>query len=146
MTRAVAIVQRFEGCKLSAYPDATGIWTIGYGHTPSRDGQIITQNKADQLLEADLAKAFSYVQTYVKVPLTPAMYDALASFVFNVGARAFLDSTLLGRVNASEYLDVPAQLLRWVHAGPKVLLGLVRRRIAEAALFLEDGLPDGHVS
>lgn len=139
--RAVALIKRFEGCSLTAYPDAGGIWTIGWGHTPAHQGQVITQAKADAWLESDLQAAASYVQAYVKVTLTPAMYDALTSFVFNIGSGAFLRSTVLKRLNEGNYFDVPAEMLRWRRAGGRVLLGLLRRRIAEAELFLEDGLP-----
>lgn len=147
MTNRVAeLVKRFEGCRLTSYPDATGIWTVGYGHTPSHEGESITQARADTLLERDLAAASSYVEAYVKRALKPAMHDALTSFVFNLGARQFLGSTLLKRLNEGEYLEVPAEFLKWKNAGGRPLLGLLRRRVAEAALFLEDGLPDARQS
>lgn len=144
--RAAELVKRFESCRLASYPDAAGIWTIGYGHTPSHEGESITQGRADTLLERDLAAAASYVNAYVKLELKPAMYDALISFVFNLGARQFLNSTLLKRLNDGEFLEIPAEFVKWKNTGGRPLLGLLRRRIAEAELFLEDGLPDARQS
>ena len=85
------------------------------------------------------AKAAKAVDERVKVPLAQHQFDALVSFVFNLGAGAFAESTLLRELNAGRYDAVPLQLDRWVKAGGKTLEGLVRRRKAEGVLFSQGG-------
>jgi lysozyme len=133
----VALVKSFEGCELQAYKDATGIPTIGYGHTGTdvRLGQTITQAQADAYLAADLTSAASSVANMVRVQLTPNQFAALVSFAYNVGAGALMGSTLLRCVNAGNFTAAAAQFGVWIHAGAQTLPGLVRRRAAEAALF-----------
>ena len=78
----------------------------------------------------------------VTVPLTQPQFDALVSFVFNVGAGAFRKSTLLKKLNAGDYAEATAEFPRWVKGGGKTLPGLVVRRAAEMLLFgseVQDG-------
>ena len=138
--KGLALVKSFEGCYLEAYLCPAKVWTIGYGHTDNVEkGQKITKEEAERLLIKDLAWAENVVEGLVKVPLTAHQFDALASFVFNVGEGAFRGSTLLRELNRGNYDAVPAQLLRWNKAGKpkKTLKGLTRRRLAEAALWNE---------
>lgn len=144
--KGLALVKDFEGCYLEAYVCPAGVLTIGYGHTGDVEkGQKITKEEADRLLIKDIAWAENVVEDHVKVPLTAHQFDALASFVFNVGEGAFRGSTLLRELNKGRYDAVPAQLLRWNKAGSgkkkRVLPGLTRRRHAEAALWAEVPLP-----
>lgn len=130
------LIKSFEGCRLTAYQDSAGVWTIGYGHTGGVDsGQTITQAQADDYLRSDVQWAQQCVNDAVSHDITPNQFAALVSFTFNVGCQALKDSTLLRCVNASDYAGAKAQFGLWVHAGGKVLDGLVRRRAAEAALF-----------
>lgn len=134
----LALVEAFEGDELRAYPDpGTGAepWTIGWGHTANvHPGMTITQTQAVAFLRSDLEEAEEEVQRCVEVVLTPNQFSALVSFEFNTGS---LDgSTLLRCVNAEDWDGAAAQFGRWVHAGGQVLEGLVRRRAAEAKLFL----------
>lgn len=133
----MALVQEFEGLRLTAYKDGAGVLTIGYGHT-GRDvhpGQVITEQEAKALLVADLHAAVVVVNRSVKVPLTQNQFDACVDFVYNAGTGAFILSTLLKDINAGNFTSAATQFGRWVHAGGAVENGLVRRRAAEAALF-----------
>lgn len=133
---ALDLVKTFEGLRLSAYQCAAGKWTIGYGHTRGvKQGQRITENQAEAFLIDDLMRAAAPLNRYVTVPLSRQQYAALLSFVFNVGASNFKQSTLLKKLNQGLYGSVPAQLVRWNKARGKVLKGLVRRRAVEAALW-----------
>lgn len=142
MTRRIspeglALIKQWEGCKLHAYKDAVGVWTIGYGSTGAhvRPGMTITQAEADNLLIADLARFERAVEKLVKVPLSDGQFAALVSFAFNVGEGALAKATLLKKLNAGNYGAVPAELMKWVNAGGKKLQGLVNRRAAEAGLW-----------
>jgi lysozyme len=73
----------------------------------------------------------------VHVPLTQNQFDALVSFVFNLGVGNFRTSTLLKKLNAGDNDGAAQEFGRWIHAGGKALPGLVRRREAERALFLK---------
>lgn len=137
----LTLIKSFEGLALTAYYCPAGILTIGYGHTAAAGdpkvmpGMKVSKTEAESILKADLNSYEAAVNGAVKVPLTQSQFDALVSFVYNVGAGAFKKSTLLRRLNAGHYGDVPAQLMRWTKANGKELAGLVRRRRAEAALW-----------
>ncbi|MGV6871746.1 lysozyme [Pseudochelatococcus sp. B33] len=130
-------IKRWEGLRLAAYRDATGAWTIGYGHTgaDARAGHTITAARAESLLRQDLAVFEQAVERVIAVPLSDNQFGALVSFAFNVGEAAFARSTLAARLNGGDYDAVPEQLARWVHAGGRRLQGLVNRRAAEAGLW-----------
>jgi lysozyme len=131
------LIKEFEGLKLRAYLCPAKVWTIGYGSTGPHvtAGKVITNAEAEDLLKEDLARFERAVTGFVTVPLTQNQYDALVSFAFNVGISALERSTLLKRVNAKRFDDVPAEFLKWNRAGGRPLAGLTRRRAAEAALF-----------
>ena len=132
----VDLIKHFESCKLTAYQDSVGIWTIGWGHTGSvKKGDIWTQGEADNILLNDLDKFEGYVNQHVKVPLTQNQFDALVSWTFNLGPGNLKSSTMLTKLNEKKYDEVPSQMKRWNKAGGKVLRGLERRRNAEAAMF-----------
>lgn len=137
-------VKRFEGCKLTAYPDPGSKngepWTIGYGHTSDgflkvEKGLRITQDVADGALENDLNEIAAAVERLVKVKLNDNQFGALVSFTFNVGVGAFSKSTLLKKLNAGNYDAVPGELARWNKNDGKVMAGLTNRRAAEAGLW-----------
>jgi len=138
-TKNVNIIKKHEGLRLEAYlPTPNDVWTIGYGHThTTKQGMKITKAQADKLLYMDIAWAEEAVNTLVKVPLTQNQFDALVSFVFNVGAGAFSKSTLLRFLNMGDYTNAAAQFLRWNRQKGKVLNGLTRRRQEERELFLK---------
>ncbi len=140
--KGIDLIKQFEGCKLTAYQDSVGVWTIGYGWTqpvdgkPIRAGMTIKQETAERLLKTGLVSYESDVSRLVKVGLTQEQFDALVSFTYNLGARSLSTSTLLRKLNAGDYAGASDEFLRWNKAGGKVLAGLTRRREAERALFL----------
>ena len=140
--KGIALIKEFEGCKLTAYQDSVGVWTIGYGWTqpvdgkPIRAGMTIKQETAERLLKTGLVSYESDVSRLVKVGLTQGQFDALVSFTYNLGARSLSTSTLLRKLNAGDYAGAANEFQRWNKAGGKVLTGLTRRREAERALFL----------
>ena len=140
--KGIALIKEFEGCKLTAYQDSVGVWTIGYGWTqpvdgkPIRAGMTIKQETAERLLKTGLVSYESDVSRLVKVGLTQGQFDALVSFTYNLGARSLSTSTLLRKLNAGDYAGAADEFLRWNKAGGKVLNGLTRRREAERDLFL----------
>ena len=134
--KGTKILKFFEGCKLTAYQDSVGVWTIGYGHTKGvYDGMTITQEEAEQMLLSELEEYEGYVEKYVTVPLTQNQFDALVVWVYNLGPTNFRNSTLLKELNAGNYNAAGQEITRWNKAGGKVLAGLVKRREAEAQLF-----------
>lgn len=144
--RGRRIIKESEGLRLDAYICPAGRLTIGYGHTMSAyHGQRITEAEADALLEQDLAVAETSINNLVVVPMTEAMRDALASWVFNLGGPKLRISTLLRKLNLRQYEGVPEEIKRWTwgRVGGKMeqLPGLIARREKEAELFMEDGLP-----
>lgn len=140
-TAGLRLIMQSEGCYLTAYKCPAGVLTIGYGHTSAagspevHPGQKITQDEAVAILKLDVLSFEHYVTESVKVPLTQNEFDALVSFVFNVGPGNFRKSSLLKKLNKGDKASVPAELLRWDRAGKKVLPGLTKRRQAEAALW-----------
>jgi len=133
----INLIKKFEGCSLSAYRCPRGVWTIGWGHTGCvKQGDRITQEKADELLKKDLKVFEAHVSNIVKIPVTQNQFDALVSFEYNVGYENFSKSTLLKLLNQGKYKEAAQQFERWKYAGGKVLAGLERRRQAEKNLFL----------
>lgn len=137
---AISIIKFFEGLRLRRYLCPAGKPTIGYGHVLDHDDprQVITQEEANQLLENDLERFCMGVDKLVTAPITDNQFGALVSFSFNLGLGALQSSTLLKTVNIGEHASVPTQFLRFVYAGspPKTLMGLVKRRLAEATLYV----------
>jgi lysozyme len=130
------LLKFFEGCRLTAYQDSVGVWTIGYGHTKGVfEGMSITQEEAEQMLLTELEEYEGYVEKYVTVPLTQNQFDALVVWVYNLGPTNFRKSTLLKELNAGNYTAAGQEITKWNKAGGKVLAGLVKRREAEALLF-----------
>jgi lysozyme len=132
----IDLVKASEGCRLTAYRDAVGILTIGYGSTGGiKEGQTITQEQAEAMLVDDLDAAADGVRKLVTVPLNQGQFDALCDFVFNLGEGRLRDSTLLRLLNQGRYGEAAAQFRFWVMAGGHPLPGLVKRRAAERAMF-----------
>lgn len=135
-------LKQHEALRLEPYRDQAGHWTIGYGHKlkPDEWWDRITEQKAEDLLRADLAEAEQAIADLVDVPLTQGQYDALVSFVFNVGVSAFRDSTLLRKLNTGDHAGAAAEFPRWKYVtqgGEKVVSeGLLSRREREQQLFL----------
>jgi len=132
----LSLIKKFEGCELEAYKCAAGVWTIGYGSTKGiKEGDTVSQEEADKLLLHEMEEYEGYINDMVNVDLEQNQFDAMVSWVFNLGPANLKASTLLKVLNAKDYEGVPAQIKRWNKAGGKVLQGLIRRREAESLLF-----------
>lgn len=135
----IDLITHFEGYEAKPYICAGGKLTIGYGHViRDHERQYLTyvnQNQARQLLHNDLHRFENAVNKLVRVPLEQHQFDALVSFVYNVGPANLEQSTLLKKLNAGYYSSAAEQFKRWRFAGGKILKGLERRRAAEAAMF-----------
>jgi lysozyme len=131
-------LKKMENCRLTAYQDSAGVWTIGYGHTAGvKKGDRITQFQAEQFLKEDLAK-FEAVANKCRRITTQGKFDAILDFIYNCGPAKFNGSTLKQYIESGRKdWEVQEQFLRWVNAGGKKLGGLVSRRIWEANRFVE---------
>lgn len=124
-----------EGCRLKAYQDTGGVWTIGYGHTGNvKPNSTITQEQAEALLHLDRKYAETCVNQHA-LPCTQGQFDALVDFVFNVGPSQFLTSHLLRYHRAGQYDLAAKEFPKWKYDNGTVEPGLVKRRSAEAALY-----------
>lgn len=131
------IIETYEGCKLEAYVCPAGVLTIGFGHTGDvKKGDRITQHQAEVILEYDLER-FETAVGQMAPKANANQFSALVSFAFNVGTEALRKSTLLKKFLAGAPLGAADEFSKWTHAGGKELPGLVKRRAAEKALFLE---------
>jgi lysozyme len=131
-------IKKFEGFSPRIYKDIAGYPTIGYGHLVVSDEEFdsITPKQAEILLRADITEAEEGVSHKVTIPLEQCQFDALVSFVFNVGCQAFEKSYLLRILNVGDREGAADQLPRWIFAGGKPIAGLIARRRAEKAMFL----------
>lgn len=135
--KGIELIKAFEGCKLTAYRDSVGVWTIGYGHTRGvRRGDVISMSKAIDYLREDLIPVEREINN-MGVSLQQGQYDALCSWIFNLGVGNFRSSTMRKYILARKSNDeIAAQMIRWHRAGGKPLLGLKRRRVAEANMWI----------
>ncbi len=132
----IALVKKFEGCKLESYLCSASVWTVGYGSTRGvQKGDVWSQEKADITLIDELHEYGKYVEELVTIPLNQCQFDALTSWTFNLGPTNLQNSTLLKVLNQGDYEGVPYQIKRWNKAAGQVNDGLIRRREAEALLF-----------
>lgn len=129
----IDLIKRFEGCSLTAYKCPAGVWTIGYGHTKDvKQGDKITQAKAEEFLKNDLKVYEAKVRSIVKISLTQNQFDALVSFCYNCGPANL--KKLVSNRNAAQ---IGNAILLYNKAGGRILNGLVKRRNAEKELFLK---------
>jgi lysozyme len=136
--RGLNLIKEFESLELKAYLCPAGVWTIGYGHTKDvQEGDTCTEEQANEWLREDVRWAEDAVRASVKLPLRQTEFDALVSFVFNVGVTAYMRSTLLQKLRRGDLQGAAQQFGRWTRANGRVLRGLVRRRAAERAMFDE---------
>lgn len=135
--QAVSLISEFEGCKLKAYKDIVGVWTIGWGSTDGVSaGQTITQVEADTRRDAVISRLEQEIRVLVRAPLNDNQLGALISFSYNLGIGSLKSSTLLKRINQGDLKSAADEFLKWSYAGGKTVIGLVRRRKAERQLFL----------
>ena len=142
-------IKRHEGFSVLPYKDVIGLWTVGYGHLLTVDDRknrmyfrdekpvAISEEHAEELLRQDLKDAETAVNGLVKISLEQYEFDALVSFVFNLGPTRFKKSTLLKLLNKNADRQIVArEFPRWKYAGARIFNGLLKRRREEAAMFL----------
>ena len=135
--KGIELIQMFEGCRLTAYKCPAGVWTVGYGSTKDvKAGMKITQAEADKRLLDDISPC-ERVLNNMGINYRQNQFDALISWLFNFGSAKFASSTLKKKIlsHASD-VEITDQIVKWVNAGKVPLLGLKRRRVAEANMFL----------
>ena len=141
----VLLIGTWEGNENVGYADGGGVPTIGIGHTgPEVNvGDTITDEQVLKYFRGDIGEAMGAINSEVTVTLLPNQFDALVSFIFNVGVDAFTDSTLLKKLNTGAFESVPGQLSRWVNDNGQVVTGLINRRNAEIDLWQDSS--KGHI-
>lgn len=147
----IDLIKQFEGCKLTAYQDHVGVWTIGYGITEGAgvgikpaQGMTITQDQAEDLLRQAVDQFAEKVNALIDVKVTPNEFGACVSLAYNIGPNAFAKSTVLRELNAGRKDKAAVAFRMWNKAGGIVSNGLARRRDAEMALFLTPPVTDMH--
>lgn len=138
---AYELIKQFEGLRLEAYLCPAGIWTIGYGHTSGvSPNSFITIQEADEYLHRDVA-AIEMQLNKLNLSLRQCQWDAIVSFVFNVGIGNFKASTLLAKIRINpDDNSIIDEFLTWVYANGKVMRGLQKRRLTEMKLYFSDKL------
>lgn len=138
---AYELIKQFEGLRLEAYLCPAGIWTIGYGHTSGvSPNSFITIQEADEYLHRDVV-AIEMQLNKLNLSLRQCQWDAIVSFVFNVGIGNFKASTLLAKIRINpDDNSIIDEFLRWVYANGKVMRGLQKRRLTEMKLYFSDKL------
>ena len=132
----IALIKKFEGLELDSYQCSANVWTLGYGHTQGvAEGDSCSEEEAEIILVNDLKEFETYVNALVDVDLDQNQFDALVAWTFKLGPTNLRTSTLLKKLNAGDYNDVPSEIKRGNRAGGQVWDGLIRRREAEALLF-----------
>jgi lysozyme len=109
-----------EGCKLTAYKDSAGVWTIGVGHTSAagppqvKPGKVITQAQAEAIFAADVSEFEDGVSALLgDQPIEPHQFDAYVSLAYNIGLGAFASSTTLRHFLAARHADAAQAILLW---------------------------------
>jgi lysozyme len=140
----IDLIKRFEGLKLESYLCPAKIWTIGYGHTGKTviEGLKITETEAEMLLGIDLDR-FERFLNGLYLRLNQNQFDALISFIYNIGNGNFLKSTMLKKIKIDpDDLSIRIEFNKWTKAKGKTLTGLITRRNAEAELYFKDVIPN----
>lgn len=137
--KCLDIIRESEGLRTKAYLCPANVWTIGYGHTRGvQPGDVITVEQANEMLRNDVEEFEAVVSRSVHPETTQSQFDALVSFTYNVGAKQFVNSTLLKKHNAKDVAGAAAEFGKWINAGGKPLPGLVTRRGKEKSLYLRN--------
>ena len=137
--KGIALIKEFEGLRLKAYKCPGGVWTIGYGHTADvKPGMVISEAQAEEYLKADLI-AFEKYLNDLRLAINQNQFDALVSFIYNVGTGNFSSSTILRKIRANpQDNSIMDEFLRWVYSKGRVLPGLQRRRLSEMKLYFSN--------
>lgn len=140
--KCINLIEDSEGFSTKPYKCPAGVWTIGFGSTCYENGMpvhetdiAIDEKRAISIMQSRLKSYAADVTRYVKVPINQNQFDALVDFAYNIGSKNLLNSTLLKRINANEFLGASREFRKWVYADGKILKGLIARREAERVLF-----------
>lgn len=140
--QAKAKLKKLEGLRLVAYRDVGGVWTIGYGHIQGvREGDSCTEAQADNWLWEELGIYEETVTSACTVEPTQNQFDAMVLLCYNIGMRAFRNSTVLKAHNRGDFISAARAFGLWNKVKGRVVAGLTARRAAEAAMYLEDIVP-----
>ena len=139
-----ALLKKFEGCVLKAYKCPAGVWTIGFGNTfyedgtKVKEGDVITQQRADELAKYIVEQFATSIRAMIKQPLNENQFSACVSLAYNIGTGGFKKSSVLRKVNANPNDPTIADSFRlWNKGGGVILKGLVRRRESEIELYFK---------
>jgi lysozyme len=139
-----ALLKKFEGCVLKAYRCPANVWTIGFGNTfyedgtKVKEGDVITQQRADELAKYIVEQFATSIRAMIKQPLNENQFSACVSLAYNIGTGGFKKSSVLRKLNANPTDPTIADSFRlWNKGGGVVLKGLVRRREAEIQLYFK---------
>ena len=136
-SKGLKLIKDFEGLRLQTYVDSNNVLTIGYGHTVNvKPKDKITTTQAEALLKSDLQYFEKAVSKALNGGVKQNQFDALVSLAFNIGMNAFIKSSVLRLHNKMKYAEAAQAFSLWNRSGGKVMSGLVRRRMVEAALYL----------
>lgn len=144
--KGVELITRWEGCKLTAYQDSVGVWTIGYGHTSAAGapkvvkGLRITQQEAIDIFSRDIVKYEKAVEKLLTRPPTQAQFDAMVSLCYNIGPGNFAKSSVVRMFNSGDFAGAAHAFSLWNKAKGKELKGLTNRRADEARHFMLKGV------
>lgn len=137
---AADFIMKWEGFRESAYLCPAGVLTIGYGHTGSdvKKGDVVTQHEAYEMLVADVTRYIDGMSRWINVSVTEGQFIALTSLAYNVGTDYVVHKCpkLMRALNTGDKEECARQFLDITICNGKVLPGLVKRRKAEAELFL----------
>jgi lysozyme len=140
----IALIQKYEGCKLKPYLCPAKKWTVGYGHVlgngatlAEADNRTFTQGEVDALLRSDLARFEQGVRRLCAVPLSQSQSDALISWSYNLGLGTLQRSTMRQKILRQDGEAASKELLKYDKVGGKAVKGLTRRRQAEYRLFTQ---------
>lgn len=142
--KGIALIKDAEGFSAKPYQDVAGYWTIGYGHKiletddiyPYGEKNLITNEEAENILLRDISWAERCVNANVSAPLTQNQYDALISFVYNVGCGNFEQSMMLKLINDGDFETASEEFKRWVYSKGRYIAGLENRRTKERQTFI----------
>ena len=139
-----ALIKRFEGCRLKAYRCPSNVWTIGYGNTfyedgtKVKDGDVITQQRAEELAKFIIDHFAVTIAPFIKQPLNDNQFSACVSLAYNIGQGGFKKSSVFKKLNINPNDPTIADSFRlWNKGGGVILKGLVRRREAEIELYFK---------
>lgn len=139
--RGLSLIRKYEGFSCVPYRCPAGTLTIGYGHAIVTGEEFpasgISQKIAENILKQDVSVAEEAIVKFVTAGLSQNQFDALTSFIYNIGSKAFEKSTLLRLLNEGKPEDAAAEFPKWIYAGKVAQTGLIRRRAAEKQLFME---------